>query len=422
MGPNNQNADPNAVLGMALCNVATAYGNAGHEKKAESFYREALAIKPDLAEAHNNLANIFYGRGEWDEAHRGYQQALALNPQYPAALNNMANVLCSGCLGTVDEGIALTRQALAIDPNFPAAHWSLALMLLIKGEYKEGWREYEFRWKTPELPLRADFNKPRWDGRSLEGQRILVYAEQGFGDVVQFVRYIPRLRDLGAHVVFAVQEELVSWMSYASGANEVFDICGGTPPEHDYFCPLLSLPRVLRVDPHAQPNEGPYLKVDPVQCERWRGHMPGGRQIKIGLAWGGRPTHPNDRCRSFPLTNFAPIYEKHSAVWCCSLQKGPLSDQADKTTLVARTDKQLKNFEDTAALIANLDLVITSDTVVGHIAGALGKPVWVLLPAFPDWRWGLTGTRTPWYDSMHLYRQEKLLDWGPVMEQITPQL
>jgi hypothetical protein len=372
---------------------------------------------------YNNLGNAFYSLGDLDKSIEHYKMALSRKPNYPAAYNNMANALCG--LGRVDDAIQLTRQCLSMQPDFAAGHWSLSLMLLMKGDLDAAWPEYEWRWKVRELRLKLDFKQPLWDGSDLTGKRILLHAEQGFGDTINFVRYAPFVAARGGHVILACQPELFALVRNAEGVHEAITV-DQKIPDFDVHCPLLTLPNVFKTNLTNIPAKIPYLAADPILTEEWKQKMsPEDGRLKIGITWAGRPTHPNDRNRTFKLDMLAPIADAAKAnprgAKFFSLQKGDQAKQAANPPAgMDLTDfsEELRDFADTAAIVQNLDLVITADTAVAHVAGALGKPVWVFIPFVPDWRWMLERPDTPWYPAnMRLYRQSKLRDWSrPVAE------
>jgi hypothetical protein len=258
--------------------------------------------------------------------------------------------------------------------------------------------------------LRAHLEAPKWDGSDLNGRRILLYGEQGLGDSIQFARYIPMVAQRGGRIVLACQPELVDLLKQIQPLEECVPN-DRVPPPHDVYCALLSLPAVLGTRPETIPASVPYLTPDPVKTEFWRKRLEGETRRKIGLAWAGRPIHPNDRNRSMSLSQLAGLADVPDAAFY-SLQKREGSEQAAHAPMpLTDWTSELHDFTDTAALMANLDLIISVDTSVVHLAGALGRPVWVLLPFIPDWRWMFDRTDSVWYPTMRLFRQPALGDW-----------
>jgi hypothetical protein len=326
-----------------------------------------------------------------------------------------------GALGRTDEAIATYRRAIAIDPNHGGAHNNLALTLLSRGDFEEGWREHEWRWTVePNKRYRPNFAQPLWDGSDLNGQRILVHAEQGFGDAMQFARYVPLIQQRGGRVIVQCQTELVRLFKTLAGVEE-FLARGDALPDFEVHCPFSTLPLAFRTTVDTIPAEFPYLRPEGELSTQWRKRVPEG-VLKVGLVWGARP-FPSPG-RSVPLSTFAPFGDVEG-VWYCSLQKG---DPARETrtppaglTLTDWTD-ELHDFTDTAALIGNLDLVISIDTSIIHLAGAIGKPVWVPLLHVPDWRWMLGREDSPWYPTVRLFRQPVRGDWATPIRRIVEEL
>jgi hypothetical protein len=291
--------------------------------------------------------------------------------------------------------------------------WVLAVVALIRGDYASGWREAEWRWKCKDFSSpKRQWSKPQWKGEQLNGETILLHAEQGFGDTVQFVRYAPMVAERGGKVILECPAVLHRLLKNLPG------IAGIVPetaqPEFDLQCPLLSLPLAFGTLLDTVPNRVPYLTPEPQLCEQW-GKLIGERAsgLKVGLTWAGSPTHQNDRKRSLTLNQLLPLAQA-AGVTFFSLQKGPAAQQANDPAIgfpIADLTARLTDFADTAAMISQLDLVITVDTVIAHLAGALGKPVWVFLPRVPDWRWMLDREDTPWYPTMRLFRQEVHGQW-----------
>ena len=383
-----------------------------------------------------------------------YLEALRLQPDYAEAHINMGNALRQ--LGRMDEAAASLEKALRLKPHDPLAHWNRAVVLLLRGDFDQGWPEYEWRW-AQHPAARRDFQKPRWDGSNLAGRTILLHAEQGLGDTIHFIRYVPQVKQRGATVVVECQPPLVHLLARFRG----FDVLvgrGSPLPAFDVQIPLLSLPAIFRTQPASITAIVPYLRASPALVKQWQGTLSefdyqcppsddinpagdtghrtpdAGPPFRVGIAWQGDPTNPAQRHRSMALDHFAPLAQV-PGVQLLSLQKGPGTEQLQnfgqrtgeiKFPLAHDFGCNLDNtsgaFMDTAAIMMNLDLMISSDTAVAHLAGALGIPVWLAIPFVPDWRWLLQREDTPWYPTMRLFRQERHGEWPGVFERMSEQL
>jgi tetratricopeptide (TPR) repeat protein len=403
-------------------NLGNALSFKGELDEAIVEIRAAIALRPAHPQAYCNLSIALRRNGNLDEAVAAARQAMALQPQYFEACNNLGNALKEK--GLFEEAIAVYRQAIAMKPTSAIGHCNLGSSLLLEGDFETGWPEYEWRWQAKEYyTAPRNFTQPRWDGSDLAGRRILTWAEQGFGDTIQFARYLPILAARG-RVICECQPQLMRlFTSLPSGMQLVAH--GQDLPEFDVHCAVMSLPTVLRTTLSIIPNNVPYLSHDPTLRERWRSRLPTDKGLlKIGLSWAGNPKHLNDRTRSMPLATLAPL-ASISDLWFCSLQKGSRSVEAAGGLAgmpVADWSSELNDFADTASLVAGLDLVITVDTAVAHLAGAMGKPVWVMVPFIPDWRWMRGRSESPWYPTMRLFRQDAYEDWQPVIARIVEAL
>ncbi|MEW6188000.1 MAG: tetratricopeptide repeat protein [Thermodesulfobacteriota bacterium] len=404
------------------CNLAEVFIQKGEEVKAIRFFRQAIQLRPDYYQAYNNLGLLLHSRGQYDEALAQYEKVLEIRPGFLETLINAGNVLKDQ--KKIKEAQNCYHKALSLDPEFPEGHLNLALLFLLTGSFLNGWKEYEWRWKIRGIIPRQDICRTRWTGSSLTGKKILLYAEQGLGDTLQFIRYLPLVVRQGGRVSMECQEELKTLFQVIPGIEEM--VCFGEPlPDHDLQSPLLSLPHVFHTDLHSIPALVPYLSPDPHKSERWNKRMKGaGKGKKIGLVWAGRPEFVNDRHRSLPLDNFSGVFRIPGVQWF-SLQKGMAVSQIKELSLeknVVDFSNELTDFSETAALIENLDLVISVDTAVAHLTGALGKPVWTLLPFAPDWRWMLDREDSPWYPTMRLFRQPRYGDWESVIKRVAVEL
>lgn len=398
-------------------NVANVLKRLGRRITAEQHYRRALALKPDFAVAYNNLGNVLEDSGQAVEALECYRRAVSLKPDYAEALCNLATAFRDR--GDLDEAMLYYQKAQAVDGDYPRACLGIALLQLLTGDFAHGWEAYESRWRVGSHPPRI-FRQPLWNGESLGGRRILFHAEQGLGDTIHFVRYASLVRQRGGRVILECQPGLARLLRYACGVDEVI-VAGDPLPPFDTHLPLLSLPRVLQTTLDNIPADVPYVNL-PAKTSADVSVLlrAGNGNRRIGIVWAGSESNPNDRNRSCPPTYFKTVAEQRGIV-LYSLQKGPRglphSDVPDLP--VTDLSSLLVDFYDTAMVIRHLDLIITVDTAVAHLAGALGRPVWVLLPFAPDWRWLLNREDSPWYPSMRLFRQTSPGDWASVFSRIT---
>jgi tetratricopeptide (TPR) repeat protein len=400
----------------------------GHQKKfAESIasYRRALQLKPDYAEAYNNLGIALSQEGEYEEAVTCFRRAIDLKPSYAEAFSNLGITLTE--LGQLDEALESYNEAVRLKPNYPDAYMNRALAFLVRGDFERGWSEYELRWQCKDFHAR-NFKKPRWNGEPLDGRRALLHAEQGFGDTFQFVRFARLVKEeRGGTVIIWCPKPLVPIVSQCPYVDEV-TLEGDKLPEFDCHLPLLSLPMVFGTTLDTVPREVPYLFAKPELIEHWRDELSYINAFKIGINWQGNPRYRGDRHRSVPLEQFAPL-AKIKGVRLISLQKGLGVEQVAKvsakvsvTELGAHRDEAAGAFMDTAAILKNLDLVISSDTSLVHLAGGLGVPTWVVLPWAADWRWLLDREDSPWYPSMRLFRQPEQGNWDEVFRQVVAEV
>ncbi|MGO8921223.1 MAG: tetratricopeptide repeat protein [Stellaceae bacterium] len=385
----------------------------------------SAALERDAASphAHNNLANALQMRGRHAHAIEHYERALALKPDYVEAHRNLAAALRA--LNRHAAAIARFEQAIALQPDDAEAHLNAALAHLALGDFAVGWREYEWRWRHGGGGFQKPaFAQPRWLGEGdLAGRTMLLYAEQGLGDTLQFARYVPLLAERGARIVLEVQDGVRALLSRLPG---VVACCaqGEALPPFDYHSPLLSLPLALGTRLETIPAEVPYLAPPAATVARWRSRLRGTRGFKVGVVWAGSATHCNDRNRSVPLELLRGLLSG-PGVRFLSLQKELRAGDAALLRSLAGLrllGEELEDFTDTAAVISLLDLVITVDTAVAHLAGALGKKVWILLPFSPDWRWLLAREDSPWYPSARLFRQPATGDWASVLARVATAL
>jgi hypothetical protein len=401
---------------LGLCRLAQSQPEA-----AEAQFRRAIAADTGQAIGWANLAAALDAQGRDAETMDALQRAESLesgSPDDPECFVDIGARLFAQ--GRNQEALDLFERNLAARPS-ARGHGKYALALLTAGRLIEGWHQYEFRWLSEALlPYRSDSGRPPWAGQDLSGKTVLLRIEQGFGDAIQFLRYAPFLKALGATTL------LVDFSDLAPGFDGVDRVFSGSgpAPEYDYYVNLMSLPRVFGSSPDAIPARVPYLHVSPERPARWRQRLAGIDALRVGLVWAGNPSHLRDRERSVALGVLRPL-SGIEGVRYVSLQVGPAAAELSAETgfqSLPDLGREVSGFADTAAIIANLDLVVCVDTAVAHLAGALGKPVWLLLPQQADWRWMEDRDDTPWYPTMRLFRQRARGDWAGVVERVAAEL
>ena len=400
----------------AMSNLGAVLAERGRLEQATAWYGRAIAEKSDFADAHNNLGAALVKLDRAGEAEALHRRAIALRPDFADAHYNLGVALLDQ--GRFDEALASYDDAIRLNADYVDAHWNRAFVLLLKGDFAEGWREHEWRWKRKLQPPRS-FPQPLWRGEDIAQRTILLHDEQGMGDTLQFVRYAPLVAARGARVRLQVQRPLLRLVAASLGQGiEVFAE-GDLIPPFELQCPLLSLPLACATTLDTIPCQVPYLKVDTAAAARWRNRIGVTAGLKVGLVWAGSPQHKNDLNRSIALERLSSLFEVPGGRWF-SLQVGERTADLARapTGKIANLADRLTNFAETAAAIAGLDLVITADTAVAHLAGALGKPVWILLPFVPDWRWLIGRDDTPWYPTARLFRQPARGDWESVVHSV----
>ncbi|RZF23698.1 tetratricopeptide repeat protein, partial [Paraburkholderia sp. UYCP14C] len=408
-----------ANLGQVLCET-------GQLIEAQAALRHALLLKPDHAEGHNNFGILLGKTGRHAHAEAAFKNALALNANYPAAHNNLGNLLAG--LGRFAEAKPCFVRALELKPDYVDARFNLSLLLLATGRYAEAWPNYEARY-SPNMSDRKmvvpGFSYPQWQGEPLAGKSLVLLPEQGFGDCIQFTRYIPLLKGCGPSRISVVCDPVLgALLETVDGVDDVITDSGSVP-EHDYWTFPLSLPMHFGTTVDTIPGSLPYVHAAPARLEYWRNELPA-EGLRIGLVWKGRGTHGNDRNRSLrDISDLAPLWSVPGLTFV-SLQhgQGDESRQASAGQPLVELGGKIKDFADTAAIVAQLDLTICVDTAIAHVAGALGKPCWVLLPAFGcDWRWLQDRTDSPWYPgAVSLFRQSRFGDWRETIEDVATAL
>ncbi|MFN4066815.1 MAG: tetratricopeptide repeat protein [Thermosynechococcus sp.] len=468
----------NPDLPTTLYNLGLCFHNQGKLTEASACYEQSLYLEPGQADVHNNLGSVYLELKNYKAAIRQFQAALNANPELLAALYNLAYALhlqgnlaaardryqevllrdnkhqqallqlgqiCltegdfSGAIGyyqrclsldplnaTAQAGLATAlletgdpqaaldhfRQAVALNPQDADGHLNLALVLLLLGHFQEGWQEYEWRWQQPTGGLRS-YPQPRWQGQSLKGKTLFVYSEQGLGDCIQFVRLLPLMARHAQRVIFAAYPPLVRLCQTLPGIEVISS--EEPPPPFDYHTPLLSLPRYLGIDQDRFPKFKPYFPLPARPPHR----IFDVSKPRIGLVWASHSQTRTTAQRSCPLAYLLPLLQEFEVQWY-SLQKARSPQEAEQLQEVGVIDCQpyMGDFLDTALLIRQLDAVVTIDTAVAHLAGALGKPLWILLPFVADWRWHWRGARSPWYPSAQLIRQPQQGDWQGAIAQL----
>ena len=403
------------LLGLVACAC-------GHPDDGIALIRHALALAPDSPKGHNGLGVALHEAGDRDGAISHYRRALELAPDYPEAMSNLGAALQER--GDFDAAIHRLQAAIALGPDSAEAHTNLATTLLAAGDLAAGWPEYEWRWGTPTMTTqRRAFTQPQWRGEMAAGRTLLIHAEQGLGDTIQFCRYAPLAAARGLRVTLEVQPPLLRLLGCLPGIQRV--IGRGDPlPEFDLHCPLLSLPLAFATRQATIPAQPSYLVADRALAASWATRLAGANP-KIGLAWAGNPRLHSaalaaiDRRRSIPPERLAPLVELPGLDFF-SLQNGGAAAPAGFPLTDFMAD--MTDFADTAALVANLDLVISVDTAIAHLAAALGKPVWLLNRFDSCWRWLRHRQDSPWYPTLRLFNQPKPGDWAAVIEQVRDEL
>ena len=392
----------------------------GKSDEAVASYSRAVELKPDFVEAHSNLGAALKELTRFDDAITCFLRALRLKPDSAELLFNLGTGYWAE--GRFDNAAVYYRRAAEVDPGHAEARWNEATLALLRGDFEQGWPGFEWRWKTGQQQWRG-FQQETWHGEPLKARTILLHAEQGLGDTIQFIRYASLIKDLGANVLLECQRPLASLLSRCKGIDSL--ICEGDKlPLFDCHLPILSVPRVLKTSLKTIPASVPYVFADPALVAEWQFKLQRVEGFRLGINWRGRAGRGSFQQRDIPPRYFAALAEL-PGVRLISLQKG--AGQEELAALGVRApiidtgdDVDTANgpFMDTAAIMMNLDLVITSDTSIPHLAGALGVPVWLALPYVPDWRWLLDRSDSPWYPTMRLFRQKRPGDWAGVFEEM----
>ncbi|CAN5409527.1 tetratricopeptide repeat protein [soil metagenome] len=416
----------------------------GDNERAIELMERSIRLKPNIASYHNNYGEVLRAAGRVDDAVRQFLATTRLNPNHAQAYNNLGVIYSEG-KGEMRESLRWYDQAIRARPDYGRARWNRALVLLRLGDYARGFGEFEWRFRDPGLQMPARvLPQPAWDGSDPANKTILLYAEQGFGDTIQFVRYAPLVASRGATVILEVQQELNRLLKDVPGVSQV--ISRGEPlPPFDIHAPLMGLARLFRTTIGTIPTSPSYLSAQPELAARWQSRLSATQPassadssapsstsakrapssaLRVGFAWAGRPTHSRDKVRSIALPALAPLLDV-PGVQLFTLQKGDAAAQLATSPWRERVidyTSELNDFVDTAALIADLDLVVTVDTALAHLAGAMGKPTYLLVAFIPDWRWHMDREDSPWYPSLRLFRQPAAGDWPAVVQRAASEL
>lgn len=443
------------TISQAL-NIAVKYHNKGELNEAEFIYRKVIEKNPNNSDAWHLLGLVEYQRGKYknaikkigkaiqlnpapaiyygnlgmvydasgneEESIKNFEKALEINPAYDNAYLAYYNLGISlKDKGKITEALEHFNKSIKLNQEFPDAHWNRSLILLLLGRFEEGWKEYEYRFKKKSPTDPRIFNKPQWTGSSLQGKKILVVSEQGAGDNIQFIRYLPFVKEKGGHIILECPKDLKRLFESIPYIDEFIEKKQNIVPniEFDCYIHLMSLPRIFSTDISTIPNKIPYLKAN---CElnkdiKEKINTP---KFKIGINWAGNPNQDNDKNRSTTLEKFMCL-KQVPGITLFSLQKGIASKQLSDPSII-NLEGSIKDFADLAFMIGNLDLVISVDTSVAHLAGAVGKPIWTLLSFNSDWRWLTDRNDTPWYPNMKLFRQKKPGDWDFLFNDVVKEL
>jgi Flp pilus assembly protein TadD len=404
------------------------YGIALHDLKKYQqsviAYEQAISLQPNFPVALNNMGNSLRYLGRVEDADRAFQRAIDLSPDYFNAFRNRGTL--HAWTGRIDLAFKYYHQAMLLNPTDAELHRNLGVIHLLQGNFEEGWREYDYRWQCNEA-IRHNYSKPKWTGQPLEGKKILLYCEQGLGDTIHFIRFAKSLQDLGATTIVHIQPALLALLQGCKGIHQLVPNSLPLDQTFDYHCSLLDVAKVLKIDDTNTPQEVPYIQVPNRLIDYWgsvfaKSLPPSNR--RIGIVWQGNPDHQADMFRSVPLSALTPLADIEG-VQLISLQQGHGTEQLKTwagskpiACLPNDIDKSSGAFMDTAAIIHHLDYVVTSDTSMAHLAGALGMPTCVMLGFTPDWRWLQHRIDSPWYPTLSLFRQQKIGDWLSVTHEI----
>lgn len=408
-------------LAAAYVNLSGVLNACRQFEQAKQIAEQAVELSPSSAEAWNNLSTAHFGLNDYPGAQVTARKAVSLNPEFADAWFSLG-IAFHQC-GNLDDALACYKKTLEIDPVYADAHWNKSTLMLLKGNFAEGWPAYEWRWKRKESPPKRSFKQKSLIGQGLiKGKTLLIYAEQGIGDFLQFCRYALEAQKQGAKVILETPRPLIGLASTLS--PEITIVPQGDPlPKFDLQCPVMSLPLAFGTNLASIPKDIPYLFSSPTRTQAWKERLGAAPRLRVGLAWSGNPEHDQDRNRSIPATLLAPLLVQEAAFFVVQKDVRPVDiDFLTRHPEIHQYQDEFHDFSDTAALIDSLDIVISVDTSVAHLAGALGKPVWLLLQYLPDYRWLQGRADTPWYPSARLFRQPSLGDWQSVIAMVAESL
>ena len=412
--------DPNYY--DALTNLANTLRRLKAFDEAAVYYSKAVQIRPNSPEPYSNLGNILHDLKRTDLAIDAYAKALEINPKDVRAIYNLGNIFKE--LNQLDDALRKFEHVLEIEPNSIETKFAKGMILLTQGKYKEGFQLYEYRWQRDSLIKKLrKYPQPLWTGKeNLNGKTLLIYIEQGLGDTIQFSRFIPQIAVMGANIIFEVQKPLISLMNQIQGVTSVIPY-ESEYENFDYFCPLLSIPAALGIEVEDLPLSKGYIKANTDYLDKWQKILGEKTKPRVGLVCSGNQMHENDQNRSILLFNIIPFLPKEIEYITLQKEMRDVDRQLiEKYPLFKSFGDQLESFEDTAALCELMDVVISVDTSVAHLSGALAKKTYLLLPYCPDWRWMLNRTDSPWYDSMQIYRQEFANNWQSTFQKLSDDL
>lgn len=390
------------------------FGMADSTERASKYFDKAIELKPEFSDAYSNKGIVLSGQGRYEEALSFFQKAKSIAPANEMNYYNHAVALQE--IGKIHEAICEFRKTIMINKNNAQAHFHLALLLLMTGDFKEGWAEYEWGYKSGDI-LDRKIYKPRWDGSNFAGKKLYIYSDQGFGDTFQFIRFLPEVKKRGGEIILEVEpqvKEIAERFGY-------FDklVVGNKErrpaADFDIYIPLLSIPGTVGTNISGDP----YLSASPEKIEEWKEIINSSGKLKAGFVWTGNIYPPRNKKRHMNLTDFASLFDIKGVEWY-SLQKDAGTDFSGYP--VTDMGLKLNDFNDTAAAVSNLDLVISIDTSVAHIAGAMGKKCWLLLANVPDWRWGISGENSAWYNSVKCFRQTERGNWKDMIKNVKSEL
>lgn len=410
-----------SILADSMSSLGRLLKNVDMIDDSINYYNISISINPTSAETLCSLGTTLMELDRPDQAVRAYGDAIALEPDFAEAFRNKGIALLE--IGQIEKAEEALASAVSLAPDQPVNRFNLSILQLLKGDYQAGWVGHEdrLRLKPSPIPIR-NFNRPRWSGGDLTGQTILLHAEQGLGDSIQFLRYVPMVAAHGANIILELQRPLLRFDNFLTSICHVV-AQGDDLPQFDCYCPLPSLPLYFDTTLENIPSPDGYLQSRPELRLTWAKRLPSSPRLKVGLVWAGSSTHSNDRHRSISFEQFSPFWECENVQWY-SLQLGPHNKDIAGLSAGQMEDLSpwLTDLAETAAALECLDLVISVDTAVAHLAGALGRPCWLLLPFAPDWRWLTEREDSPWYSSLRLFRQRSPGKWSDLLEYVAAEL